>query len=357
MRVRTIRPADLDAGLRARWKAIQRSDADLASPYFSVEFTQAVGSVRDDVYVGVIEQGSEVVGFFPYHRRRLGAARPVGLGLSDCHGVVIRPEIEWSAAELLKQSGLDSWEFDHLIASQAPFRAHHSAVEASPIIEVADGLAAYERRRTKMGGSELKSVRRKTRKLAREHEAHRFVEHERSEARLDQLFRLKSAQCRESGAFDYFSLPWTTQLVRRLLEFDEPDFGGVFSSLYVGEECVAVHFGMRTDAVWHWWFPNYESSFGRYSPGLILLLEIVRVAAEKQYRHIDLGKDLSRYKSNLMTSSIDVAEGRLARPSLGSEFANACRWIERSARVPILRPILRVPAAVIRRASRRLRYD
>jgi len=50
-----IKTEDLDAGLIAAWRSIQAREPCFESPYFCPEFTQAVGSVRDDVRVVVIE--------------------------------------------------------------------------------------------------------------------------------------------------------------------------------------------------------------------------------------------------------------------------------------------------------------
>jgi CelD/BcsL family acetyltransferase involved in cellulose biosynthesis len=83
MRVTVIRASELDDVCKSQWAEIQQSDSNLMSPYYCFEFTEALAAVRDDVYVAVIEDGSNVIGFFPYQSRRLGFGRPIGLGLSD----------------------------------------------------------------------------------------------------------------------------------------------------------------------------------------------------------------------------------------------------------------------------------
>jgi len=357
MKVSVIRASDLDDACKSQWTKIQQSDNNLMSPYFCVEFTEALAAVRDDVYVAVIEEGSNIVGFFPYHRRSLGFGRPIGLGLSDYQGVIANPDAEWSADELLRSCGLVRWKFDHLIASQTQFQSYHQSVEPSPIIEVADGFEAYKERRMQMGGSELKTVQRKFRKLKNEHEGYRFIELDLSLDRLDQVFALKSAQCRETGAYDYFSMPWTRAFVRHLLGIRTPNFSGVLSSIMLGERCVAVHFGIRSDKVWHWWFPCYDKSFGRYSPGLILLMEIIQSASDSALCHVDLGKDQVRYKQNLMTGSVAVASGELSNSSIINGGSRVMYWLERNNHNPCIKQLIRLPRGIIRRVQNRLRYS
>ena len=78
MNIRLIPAEQLTPEHVAAWADIQRAEAALDSPYFRPEFTQAVAAVRGDVEVGVLEEGGEPVGFFPFQRGRGNVARPVG---------------------------------------------------------------------------------------------------------------------------------------------------------------------------------------------------------------------------------------------------------------------------------------
>jgi CelD/BcsL family acetyltransferase involved in cellulose biosynthesis len=156
MKVTVIKGSELDTGLSQRWSEIRSSDPNLASPYFAEQFTLAVASARTDVLIGVIEDSGKIVGFFPYHRRRWGVALPVGLGLSDYHGVVIHPETSWSVQELISKCGLVRWEFDHLVGSQSDRLGPSLSMEASPIIQVSDGYAAYIAGQSNVGRKQIR---------------------------------------------------------------------------------------------------------------------------------------------------------------------------------------------------------
>ena len=71
----SIDTQDLDVGLIAAWRSIQEREPRFESPYFCPEFTRAVGSVRDDVRVVVIENDGRPAGFFP-HQRAAWARQP-----------------------------------------------------------------------------------------------------------------------------------------------------------------------------------------------------------------------------------------------------------------------------------------
>jgi len=151
MNYRIIHGHELTPALISRWQEIQQADPSLVNPYFSPGFILAVATVRDDVRIAVMEEGNRVVGFFPFQRGAWGIARPVGLGLSDYHGVIAGPEAGWMATELLRGCGLVRWEFDHLPVSQAGFASFHAQVSDSPIIETAQGYEDFAASRDKSG--------------------------------------------------------------------------------------------------------------------------------------------------------------------------------------------------------------
>jgi CelD/BcsL family acetyltransferase involved in cellulose biosynthesis len=355
-KLHVITGGELDQPLRERWREIQRSNAEFWSPYFCVEFTEAVAEVRRDVRIGVLESDRHVVGFFPHHRRPFGFARPLGLGLSDWHGVIVEPGHPFCMDAVLRGCRLVRWKYDHLIASQAPLVGGSAVSDISPIIELGRGLEDYLARRRELGGGELASIKRKAAKLKRSHGTYCFVEDDPEPAVLNRLIELKSAQCRRAGAFDYFSLPWSVELVRHLHGMRADRFGGVLSSLYVDGECVSAHFGMRSEHVWHWWLPSYEPSWSRHSPGMVLLWELLRTAAAQQLSWIDLGKGMSRYKSNLMTNSLPIVAGETMRKSLWRAPVAFTRYLKEADRSSPLRSLFRLPAGALRRIERRRRF-
>jgi CelD/BcsL family acetyltransferase involved in cellulose biosynthesis len=352
-----IRGHELRGELRQRWREIQEADRAYASPFFCPEFTEHVAAVRDDVSIAVLEEAGRVVGFFPFHRRRGGVGRPVGLGLSDYHGVVAEPRVHWDVEGLLKACGLVSYEFDHLPVSQVEFGANVERVCKSPIVGLVDGFRAFRETRGKAGRKQLREVERKREKLAEDGNPIKFVVSSSDGDVLRKLMEWKSAQCGRTGTFDYFGLKWCRRLVEGILRCEASSFGGVLSCLYVGESLIAAHFGMRSKTVWHSWFPAYSQEWRAYSPGMVLLVEIIRAGAGQGMGYLDFGKGMSTYKKRFMTDAIDVGEGRVEIASVINSARRVRERAEEWARTSALRPILLFGGRVVRWIERRRRYD
>src|SRR6185503_1579111 len=193
----SINTQDLDVGLIAAWRSIQEREPRFESPYFCPEFTRAVGSVRDDVRVVVIENDGRPAGFFPHQRAAWGRGSPVGGALSDYHGVIAAPTAQWSVAGLMRAARLSVWTFDHLVDTAGRFAPYVTTSAAeSPQIELA-------------GFKPAPDFARKARKLAREVGELAFSLHEPASGTLERLFEWKSEQYRRTGLTDAFGVRWT----------------------------------------------------------------------------------------------------------------------------------------------------
>jgi CelD/BcsL family acetyltransferase involved in cellulose biosynthesis len=333
-----IKAEDLDAGLIAAWRSIQEREPRFESPYFCPEFTQAVASVRDDVRVVVIENDGRPAGFFPHQRTAWGRASPVGGALSDYHGVIATPQAEWGVVELMRAARLSVWSFDHLVDPAGRFAPYVTAsAAASPQIE----LAGFE---------PPPDFARKARKLEREVGELSFSLHAPGIGALERLFAWKSEQYRHTGLADAFGVRWTGQLVTRLMGIETPGFAGACSVLLAGDRIVAVHAGMRSRGVLHWWFPTYNPRYAAYSPGTILLLHVAAAAFALGIGKIDLGKGDARYKRSLMTGAAPLREGCVELPSLAATARRLRRLAEATA-------AWQLPLRALRRLERARRFN
>jgi CelD/BcsL family acetyltransferase involved in cellulose biosynthesis len=310
-------PGELGAVEVACWRELQGSDATLANPFLCPEFTMAVGRLRHDARVAVLQEGQQVVGFFPYERRAFGVGKPIGAGLSDCQGLIHAPGLDLDPPALLRSCGLAVWEFDHLLACQAPFAPYHASLEPSPIMDLSEGYAVYLEERLRATKT-FQSVFRKARKLQREVGDLRFEFDVRDHGQLRLLMAWKSAQYRATSRMDRFAKPWIVHLVEDIFETRADGFSGQLSMLYAEDRPVAGHFGLRSDAVLSTWFPSYDVSFAKYSPGLLLHLSMAEAAAAAGLRHVDLGKGFKVYKEMLKSRDLMVAEGWVERRSSGA---------------------------------------
>ncbi len=354
MQISVARPSELGRHEIEKWHGIQCMTGALANPFLCPEFAVAVGRFRPGARVAVLADGAEIMGFFPFERRRFGAGVPIGSGLTDCQGLIITPGAEWDPPELLRACGLSIWQFDHLVEGQQPFARYASAVAPSPVIDLTDGYPAYQEKLRMKSSRFCKDVARKARRLEREAGGLRFVVDSRDIAGLRALTRWKSDQYRRNGWVDVFGRPWIADLIDYLFTMHSDQFGGLLSLLYAGETLVAGHFGLRSRRVLAHWFPAYDPLFGRQSPGLIEHLRMAEGVAALGVQLIDMGTGNERYKQALKSHDIFVAAGMVApgpvRAGMRRAGGAATGWARRQVRRHP--PLFRVADGILRRCGR-----
>ena len=352
MRAEVIRASELSREDIALWRDLQESNQSLRSAFFTPCFTQTIAAVRDDVRVARLRGGSETVGFFPFHACPRGVGRPVGLRLSDFHGVLMRDGSQWNARELVEICGLGSWHFRQVPKSQEPFSELSFASWSSPYVDLTQGFDQWVADRRKAGSDLIPQIRRKARKIEREVGPLRFEWHSDCERVYSQLREWKSDQRRRTGSSDPFRQAWINAAIDRIRHTQDEDFAGVLSALWVGDELAAAHLGVRSKTTLHCWFPTYNAAYSRYSPGLILMLEMVRACPENGQERFDLGKGDERYKTGLMTGAVEVTEGWVASGLFGRARHGAWYGARRLARSAPLRRVYDIG----KRSVRRVRY-
>jgi len=356
MKIKAIPAAELSPQHLSQWSMLQQSNPELASPYFCPEFTVAVASVRPDVYVAVLEDAGQAVGFFPFQRNRLGIGKPVGGALSDYHGVIGVKNLRLDPRELLHGCDLVCWDFDHLSASQELFQEYHRTIVESHIMDLSGGFASYVSRLRENGSKLLKQTNKSIRRLERHIGPLRFCHQVNDIGVLRTLLRWKSAQYRRFGLVDVFNRSWTVKLLEQIHSTSTDDFSGMLSALYADDELLAVHMGMRSRTVWHWWFPSHNPEHLRYSPGIVLRLRAAQCAESIGIKIIDMGKGDTSHKFRFRTGTIKLAEGRVEVPSLTTTarklYRNTEAWVRRTPLVAVAR----VPGRVIKRAERSMRF-
>ncbi|GAB4140314.1 MAG: GNAT family N-acetyltransferase [Planctomycetaceae bacterium] len=316
------------------WQQIQETVPLYSSPYFRPEFTQAVAKVRSNVEIGIIEEKNEPVGFFPFERHRFQIGKPVGGRLSDIHAAIVAPEITWSARELLSGCKLKAWDFQFLPITQTEFAGTHPVEMESSVIDLSKGYAHYESECKKNHGKEFKQLLRKSRKIEREIGPLKLEWQSADRAWLHRMMEWKSQQYHRTKKTNLFSFNWIRQLLENILSHRDRPFAGMLSTLTAGDNIVAVHFGMSSHGVLHYWFPAYDVRFEKYSPGLILLLKMAQAAEKNGLKRIDLGEGQEQYKRNFRTGYTLVTSGGVEVNGLTSLLRNSMRqtrnWMKSS---------------------------
>lgn len=325
MRYDIVPITELPQDLLKLWQDRQDASPALCSPFFSPGFAQAVGRQRDDLRVVIITDGSAVSGFLPVHVKTGGCAVPVGGQVNDYQGIIgTAPDAGLRGEGLLARAGLVSYDFNHGLTEHALMADNAFNHATSFRADLRGGLDAWQQEVSRQT-SELGKLGRKRRKLEREIGPLRFVPNDPGDAVWDQFLSWKAGALRRLGVANLFDVDWFANLIAELRRTDDPGFGGMFSTLYAGDRLIAAHFGIRSRSAWHWWFPSYDASLSKVSPGLILLVECIEHAASRGMDEIDFGRGTELFKRQFGNRHRALCEGSLERPLNPFGAARAAR--------------------------------
>lgn len=309
-----------------------------------MEFTQCVNAVRNDVFVVVASTGEQTVGLLPVQIPKKRSAVPVGGKLNDLHGFISKPNQEFDLAEMLKQCQLDSFDFHAGQVESGFVNVQTYEMITSPIIQIHNHYDAYLRNTIEKSKT-VKRQGQKTRKMIREVGPLRFEFNCRDRQTLEHVLRLKQNKYRRTKTFDLFSVRWARELLHQVFDDQMDGFGGVLSVLWAGDEIVSGHYGIRSPSTLHYWFPIVDPEFGRYSPGIQLVLEMCREAAAHSIREIDLGYGEQPFKYKLANNSYQVLCGSVSRSPVTqfvrqkSHFAK--KWFKSTPAQPLVKNLVR----------------
>ncbi len=334
----------LPANVYRLWGIWHRNLEPFASPYYHPEFTRVVSRVRDDVRIAVFRDADAApIGLLPFQQTGPRNATPIGGRLNDFHGIVTPFDMEFDTRSFLREAGIHSFAFHAANFHQRAFRESSFAALASHEIDLTDGADAW-RAWARSRSSTLRRQDQKTRALQRHVGPVRFVFDSDREDHLERLIELKRQRYRSSETFDILGVPWCQQLLREMFRNRTNGFRPVLSELWAGQELIAVHFGMASDRVMHYWFPVYDPKFSRYSPGTLMLLTTIETVGD-QVRRIDLSYGDDPYKFKFANARSTVGYGLLTdqpwrRPIMKTRFklrqqskrVLRVRWIKRTLR-------------------------
>lgn len=319
MKITKISARELDSGLCAQWQTIQNSNPDLVNPYFCFEYTQAVAAAKDNVYVGILEEDNKIVGFFPWEQKSKDVIGPIGGRLSDYQGAIVAPHFEWNVEPLLTAYGINVWEFDHLLLSQKPRPQHPFFFTGDSIVmDLSAGYENYLKTKKTSGSKHVFKLKRKERKFEREIGKIRFDLYSKDNAAFEKVIQWKSEQCFRTGVPEFLKWDWAQAMLENIWHTNNPNFSGMLTVMSTDKEIIAAHFGMRSKSVCHFWFPVYNRTYSKYTPGGILLLKCAEAIAGEGLNAIDLGKGDDAYKFSFATGKIPLVEGSVIRPSITS---------------------------------------
>ncbi len=341
--IKTFRASELDERMLDAWRNIQNENPEFRHPLLCPEFTIAVADVREDVEIAVFFNGTQAVGFFPYHRDRNNVAFPIADEVSDFHAVVIAPELVWEPEEILRELKLVAFNFHHLPVFQKEFTPYHALTDPAYYMNIENGYEEYVAGRKLSGTSVISQANRKRRKIEREIGDIRFDFHCQDPEVLSRLVEWKLARLKHQGFPNSFRNRWVNEFTKRLQHTHSEHFSGVLSCLFAGNYLIAAHLGSRSPTILSSWIPGHSPEFEAYSPGLVLTLEIAKSAANRGIQAIDLGRGRNPLKTRLASSQLTLTIGEVETRRL-RRFVNGSlhRIKALSHRFPFIRSAVQV---------------
>ena len=319
LKVEIVRAEALDEAARAEWRAMLAASPELNSPYFRLEFAEVAGAISPRAAVAVFTRAGRIVGFLP-HQRRGGAVQPLAAPMNDYHGVIARPG---EGPTLQEVAGLVGGHRLNVTA----WVGGTELGEPRRTVQVQlgeDGYDGWYAGRRVTHGKFFKDKERARRSMEAELGTLKVERGLRDPALLDWLIKLKRDQYRRTGRHDIFACGWTADLLRALLKTDGPDgFGASMAGLWAGERLTAIEYSLHAGDQYHFWFPGYEPSLARCSPGILLSMDTMRLAAERGYRTFDFGFEGEHYKKYFCNGSRTVREALVLKPGLGLVVSQA----------------------------------
>ena len=329
VRVTVVRPDELGLEEARLWAKFQQLSPVMLSPFFSLAFTQAIGRLRPNARVAIVEEGGRIEAFLPFEFSSKTLAVPLGGSMNNLHGFV-HSGIPLDARWVVQQAGLRGWRFVHVPAEQRALVPYHyeGAVVENLGIHLGDGHESYFGNRSK---SLITEITRQRRALDRRVGKVSLEWHSsQPEKGLRQLVARKSNKYH--GTKVLFSDPTALRILEVLGTLEDENCRGVVNVLSAGERPVAIMHGLTGPRGLTCLFAAYDRELGRFSPGTMLMLAVAEEAANRGIDHLDLGGGQDSYKFRLANTSYPVAGGAVW-VSRTEEFARRVyrRLRERSA--------------------------
>lgn len=354
MQIERVRSSEITSDLWQQWHLLQQSNPLLASPYFRPEFFQAMVAIGRPFEVAVVQQQGQVVGLFPFERRRFDAGRPVAWPMSDYQGIIAAPETELDLTRIVRGTGLRSYDFDHFVAGQLDTRQVPAQIQDSIQISLEKGFAAVREACEADGSNLFKDLAKKQRKVERDLGPVRLVWDEYTPAVLQQLMVWKTQQYHATGLVDLFASPWPGELLKTLREQRNEHFDLMITTLYFGDRLAAAELFLRSGSLLHSWFPGYNVEFGRYSPGSMLFRHFLEAAPAQGVLRIDLGKGTEAYKLRFRSAGVPVAEGAVVVSPMTKVWRSCWSGTRHLLKTTGARRWLEQPISWIRKARKSL---
>lgn len=327
----------------ALWDQLCKEHRYLRSPFFSFTFSACVARAKPNSRVCLLYRGASLVGFFPFQFENsvawaLGAGERIGGPLNDSFGIIGGPTSAISHTDLLRCAQLNYFSVSHLESEQQELGLVGQRKHLGYSVKLSEGAEDYWSKINVRHRDKLKNLLNRERKIERDFKKVTFIFDEQDPLSvLDLVIAEKRAQYARTAVGDALQLEWMRNCLKEIAAQANELCRPVVSSLYLDGEWAALHFGIRSPGVMHYWFPVYNQNIASLSPGLILLRKIINHCPEHGIGEIDLGEGDAPYKVWLGTHEYANSSGEwtlFGARSFTYKALRAASWRIKALRKP-----------------------
>ena len=325
MRIETHRFTDLNDLIVDRWRHWIAADPSFQSAFLHPEFCRAVHAVSSNVEVAVAFEENDPIAVLPFQRISKRSAGPVGGFLSDRHGWVSKPGKRLNLSSFLELTDISSFRFHMLPADEIP-EVRCMAIRRTVVFaDLSMGFNAYNQRRKQLGSNVVSKLAQKERKISNEVGPLQLVEGF-TEDGFQSLLRWKQVACDNRRVKNVLATRCAQATLRHFFESESDDFRPQFLRLMAGDHLVAVHLGLICHQRVAAWFPAFNPHYARYSPGLLILLQLLRKCESWGITRVDFGNGEMGFKERFMTDESTMLEGIVDQNLFNAIFH--CGWLK-----------------------------
>jgi CelD/BcsL family acetyltransferase involved in cellulose biosynthesis len=315
------------------WRELLARDPDrhiFATPEWNRVWWEEFGDDKD-LLVVTVTRGDDLIAIVPLYRK-LEDGKVIlrfvgGIDLTDYLGpICAAPDREDVAEALVCWLDQTDERWDEFDAHNMPVPFHFAEFlvervdrfgfefsldqeETAAVLRLPEDWDTYL---ASLGSKDRHELRRKRRRLGRDHPDARFrtTTEETLEADLKVFVEMHRGA---EGHKGHFMKPEVATFFERVAHSFMPLGWLRLDFLEVAERDVAATFGFELDGIFYLYNSAYEPDAARVSPGLVLVSELVKGSIEKGLRLFDFLRGPERYKYQLGSEAVPLHNVRLVR--------------------------------------------
>lgn len=329
----------LEAHELSAWTSLLAAETLSAGLFMHPAFCAAAHQILGPVDVVVIEDQERVVGLLPLNRAHgmhglMRGYTQVAQDISDGFCFLVEDQYLDKVGSVLTKAGV--W---------SGFYTHYATGKNVPDVQLGPITKTYLVRRQgnerDMWGqlkdrspkfwSDTERCARRLNELPGGYEFHWQSPNPKRD--LEILINLKLDQYMRTGMYGSALFRESIQKLLKMLASQKTQgYCAPLNVLYYGDDLVAAHLGLLGGERLHYWFPVYDPTYARYSPGKVLLSEVMKCCGSLGVKVIDFGEGQADYKVAIATETRDLAKVVVAPGLRGALSMLPLRWSWRMKR-------------------------